>query len=221
MYQYSKDQCLHMDWSNTKEINAEALAWCIVEYDLDISRVPSSRVPSVEKEIAKLVKQRAAEEEQHLIGAILAAYEVETGATEFELIEGQQVGYYLDPDLFQTAAEASEAISILNSNHNDGMHKTEILSVTHKNTNTHSRDLTALKSQMQKFKQQYGVLGGDIRDFDELLKHLPLPTKNTLKQEIDAQRDYIAKHFISFGTSTTRANKIAIAITSEIYTSLK
>ena len=191
-----KQRCLHMQWSNAKEITAWELAYCIHEHGIDINMIPESRLKRVSEELAKL-KQ---EQEPMLIKTVLA-------------------DSALNPDLFHTLVEAEFALSELSSYWNQEMIKIEEYDHTYKDNN-HSRDDKRLQESFKKVRQQYVALGGIGADFDKLVASLPKPNKRTLKQDVNDKRSDIEVLFTSIGVSPTRAKKIAIAITTQLYMAL-
>lgn len=232
MNRYGKQQCIDMDWNNPKKITASEIAYCLHKYELDVEMVPIAILPRVTKELVKLQKQQNKEQERKLIEAELAIYK-EIGSTTMVLCDNEVkiskysdnpkdvVEYYLDPDLFQTSWEAITAMNELTNCWSHEITKTEEYNHTYKDTDTHSRDVKRMMKAAVKLKQQYIELGGRDATVLKSLSTMPLQHKGTLKQDVDAQRKYIKEHFISLGTSATRAKAIAIAITTEAYEALQ
>ena len=224
----AKQRCLDMDWSNTKEITAIELAWCICEYNLDTNKVPEIRQEAVKKELIRFQKELNTEQEHTLIKAELAIYEVVN--TEKFNFPGNTVkvniysdktediiGYCLDPDLFHTSYEAHMAKEEFYTCWNNELFEGEIDTSTHKNTRPYSRDFNRMQTAMAKVREQYIRMGGLSVEFDKHVSQIPMPHKETLKESVDSNRKRITKDFIAIGTSPTRAKRIATAITTEAY----
>ena len=224
MNYYGKQQCLDMDWSNVKDIHNDEIAYCIHTHDIDIDMVPDARLDIVNNELAKLRNRDKEDKERKAIESILAIYECISTTTSFfgevANYSDEVVDHYLNPDLFTTAEEASMAMNELNYMWNHEMTKTEEYNHKYKDNN-HSRDTKRLRESMEQVKQQYVKLGGIEADCNKAISQIPEPQKGTLKQDLDAAREFIQQHFINIGTSATRAKKIAIAITSEAEQALK
>lgn len=197
MNRYGKVQCLDMDWNNVKTISAKELAYCIVEYSLT-KEVPTDRQDAVQREIQayKAVKIK-----------------------EFIADMLQDGGY--DTDLFHTTFEVETAFAEEICLYNREMEKTEVYDHEYKNTDTYSRDYKSMLETFRTARDKYIKMGGSVTDIDTLLDTLTEPTKTTLMQDIYADRERITQTFIDLGTSPTRAKKIAIAITTNIYYALK
>lgn len=216
-----KSLCESKDWSNTKDITQEELAWCINEYDLDINNVPESRRTAVTKLLIKLQKQKedkvAHEQELKLIREELSINRnINDGSLLEKIAGGEPTGYYrLEPTLFKTYWEAMEAMVILRS-----MTTGERHNVNPYKNNNHSRDIGRLDDDIVSLRQKYIKLGVSSEEFDKHISQIPIPKLPTLKQDIDSQRKYITDYFISLGVPKTRAKQIAIAITTEVYKEL-
>lgn len=223
-----KRQCLTMNWGNPKDITVKEIAYCIYTYNLNTNQVPNNRLNAVTKELEKLQKQEKKEHERKLIEDELAVYKY-IGTEKIGGDNGIDVGkfsneiinYQLDPDLFETHSEAMAALSKLASCWNYEMNKSEVLNHKYKNPTTHSKELKRMKEAMERVKQKYIKLGGSAKAFDQGRDQIPMPKLGTLKQDVDAHREHITNNFVSMGVSTTRAKKIAIAITLQIYSALQ
>lgn len=221
MNYYGKQQCMDMDWNNPKDITSEEIAYCIITHDIDTDNIPEARLKTITKEIAKLHNHIVKEKERKLIEAELEIYEHIDDGTLFGKFTDEGIGYYLDPDLFETNWEAVTAMNELSSCFNYEMIKTEEYNHQYKDTNNYTRDIDRLKKSMDKVRKQYIKLGGSETEFNKYVEQIPTPYNGTIKQDIDENRNHIKERFISEGVSPTRANKIAIAITTEVYKTLK
>ncbi len=54
----TKQSCLEMDWNNKKEITVWEIAYCIQEYHLPTTKVPSKRLDTVEKQCKTLFRNK-------------------------------------------------------------------------------------------------------------------------------------------------------------------
>lgn len=210
MNRYGKQQCLDKDWNNAKEITAQEIAYCIHTYDIDIYKVPDSRLRTATKELQNLHREKAQEQEKRMIEAELAIYET-TDEDPFG-INCNAIGYYLDPKLFKTEDEALIAMDAFGDSIMCEENKMEN-GHNYKETNTHSRDIKRMKSAMDNVRRYWVKLGGDIDELNKVVSQARLQKQTTLKQDIDVGYEDIRKQFISMGVSSTRANKIAKAIT--------
>ncbi len=183
MNYYGKDQCLHMDWKNTKRISTEELAYCIDKYNLDTDKIPEARHDAVFKKLTKIRAEEDKRKERKLIETELAIYETIIDPNSFIDRSGDEiVDYYLDPDLFETAEEAIEAMAELHSCFNWEITKTEEYNHQYKDPNTYARDINRMKKNMQTLRKQYIKLGGSEKDFDIGISKIPLPTNKSLKE---------------------------------------
>ena len=166
MNRYGKDQCLHMDWNNAKNITAEELAYCIYKYDLT-ETIPENRMTAVKVEIEKLQQQDKIKKERILIEKELAVYKsigteklFENNGIEIAKFSDEVIGYQLDPTLFETHFEVVTALAEISSCWNHEITKTEEYDHQYKDTDTYSKELNRMKTAMEKVKQRYIKLGG-------------------------------------------------------------
>ncbi len=220
MNMFSKDQCRHKDWNNVKEIHTKDIADCIHRHKFDVNEVPNDRLRAVIKELEKLQIHDKEKQEKKAIEEALAIYKYIDDGTPFGNTADEIVGYYLDPDLFETSWEVTMAISEISSLWNQEITKIEEYNHNYKNTDTYSRDIKRMKKAMKKVKKQYVTLGGVASLFDKGISQIPMPTLNTLKQDTLHKRINIKQKFIDAGVMPTRADSIAIAITEEVYHAL-
>lgn len=192
MNYYGKQQCLDMDWNNTKEITAEEIAYCLHTHSIDISTVPKTRVKSVTKELGKLTKQAEQNQERKAIILELEYYQLETGFF-YKLEEAQLAVNHID-DVWRV-----ETRKIMEYNH---QYK----------DNNYSRDRKRMVEAMRKVKEQYVAQGGLGMDFDKQVSQIPTPHKGTLIQDVNDNYDTIYQSYIDIGTPPTRAKRITKSI---------
>ena len=227
MNHYSRLVCLEKDWKNRKTISNEEIADCIHTHKIGIDLIPKERLSSVSKILTKLKVQDQEARERKLIEAELAVYKsigteklFGNNGIEVTKFSDEVIGYQLDPDLFVTHIEVLTALSEISSSWNHEVTKVEEYDYKYKDTDTYSKELKRMKIAMEKVKQRYIKLGGEEKAFDSGRDQIPMPQQGTLKQDVDANRERITKDFISIGVPLTRANKIAIAITTQVYSAL-
>ena len=227
MNYYLKYECLEKDWKNKKTISNEEIAYCIQTHKIDLDLIPKERLSAVTKILTKLKTQAQEAAERKLIEAELAVHKsigteklFGNNGIEVAKFSDEVIEYQLDPTLFETHFEAVTALAELSSCWNHEITKTEEYDHKYKNTDTYGKDLKRMKTAMEKVKQRYIKLGGNAKTFDRGRDQIPMPQLGTLKQDVDANRERITKNFISIGVPPTRANEIAIAITTQVYFAL-
>ena len=227
MNYYQRQECLEKDWANRKTISNEEIAYCIHTHKIEIDLIPKERLYAVSKILTKLKNQDRRATERKLIEAELAVYKsigteklFGNNGIEIAKLSGEVIEYQLDPTLFETHFEVVTALAEISSYWNHEIMRTEEYNHKYKDTDTYSKEFKRMKTAMEKVKQTYIRLGGNAKAFDKGRDQIPIPKLGTLKQDVDANRERITKGFISIGASPTRANKIAIEITTQVYSAL-